>query len=138
MKKQLLIIGIIALLVCVWLSGCTSEPKYMKFRIIENAPDYCMYCSVYVDGEAIYTGIEVCGETIVDVNEEAEKIWIKDWDFALLDQEPHTINVSFYTYDDYWHIWDELFRGSNEVYGLVGNIEVIYNGYDDIIIRNWS
>ena len=136
MKKQLLIVGIISVLLVVGLSGCTSQPKYIKFKVTENSPYSCLYYEIYFDGELFMNNQKVCGSTILDVNEWAEITNTTDLAPASI-EEKHNITFAFYTKDSYW-LDSGSFLGEHNGYELEGDIEVIYNNPDNITIQEWN
>ncbi len=137
MNKNLIVLGLVVLLLSIGLSGCTSQPKYIKFKVIEHSPYSCLYFEISIDGEVFMRNQKVCNSTILDVNEMAKIIDnTTDLSPALLG-EKHNITFAFYTKDSY-SLDSGIFLGENIGYGLEGDIEVIYNNPDNITIKEWK
>ena len=136
MNKNLIVLGLVVLLLSVGLSGCYSQPKYIKFKVTENSPYSCLYYEIYIDGELFINNQKVCGSTILDVNEWAEISNSTYLSPALIGKK-HNITFAFYTKDS---TWEEpgLFLGEHIEYELEGDIEVIYNNQDNITIQEWK
>ena len=137
MNKNLIVLGLAVLLLSVGLSGCTSQPKYIKFKVTEHSPYPCLYYEIYIDGELFINNQKVCNSTILDVNDWAER-FENTTDIAPAGiGEKHNITVAFYTQDSNW-LDPGLFLGEHIEYELEGDIEVIYNNQDNITIQEWK
>ena len=136
MNKHLIVLGLVVLLLSVGLSGCYSQPKYIKFKVTENSPYSCLNYKIYIDGELFITNQKVCNSTILDVNEWTETTNATDFSPALLGQK-HNITFAFYTPDSNW-LDPGIFLGNHTEYELEGDIEVIYNTQDNITIQEWK
>jgi len=136
MNKNLIVLGLVVLLLIVGLSGCTSTPNYIKFKVTEHSPYSCLYYEIHIDGELFMRNQKVCDSTILDVNEWAEISNTTDLAPALIG-EKHNITFEFYTKDSYW-LDSGVSLGEQIGYELEGDIEVIYYNQDNITIQEWK